>query len=76
MIIVSVIACCDPILNNAHPELTETHSIHVAVVAGTCAVSVDVAGGDDDGGDNETADGTVDDDGCKEERITVGCRED
>ena len=70
MIIVYVIACCDPIINNAHPELTETNPIHVAVAA------VVVAGGDDDGGDNETADGRLDDDGCEEGRITVGCRED
>ena len=71
MMIVYVAACCDPILNNAHPELTETNPIHVAV-----AVAVAVAGGDDDGDDDGDNDGTVVDDGCEEGRITVGCRED
>ena len=67
MIIVYVVACCDQILNNVHPELTETNSIYVAVA---------VAGGDDDGDDDGGDDETVDDDGCEEGRITVGCRED
>jgi len=67
VMIVYVAACCDPILNNAHPELTETNPIHVAVAG---------AGGDDDGDDDGDNDGTVVDDGCEEGRITVGCWED